>query len=329
MSAGIFSQFNFGVEAKGDSNYGVRVPATHIAEVSDGSGINFNLELQPVEVVNGQLAKNVCTYPGQADTSGTIEMPFFPAIVPYFIYCLFGDVTTSAYVDEEEQTVSGVYQHEFTESPLRPTLTIEETIGDLPRVATGFQPTSMTLTVDNEGLINTSFEGFAKNVAVLSDPTTATAALGCPMHHADEITVTIDGVEFATLQSVEINYNNNVEPQYTVAGGSAVAFRGIGKTEYSGSMTMILDSTAPTEYQKYLENTSRNVQIHISGAEIGQTGVKQQLIVSMPNVKFSNFEVNATLETVTADVEFMGLLDKSTNEHLGITVINEVSSLAS
>lgn len=329
MAAGIFSQFNFGVEAKGDSNYGVRVPATHIVEVSDGSGINFNLELQPVEVVNGQLAKNVCTYPGQADTSGTIDIPFFPAVVPYFMYSLLGTVTTSAHLDENEDTVSGVYDHVFTESPLRPTLTIEETIGDLPRVATGFQPTQMTLTVDNEGLINTSFEGFAKNIEVLDDPTTATAALGCPMHHADEITVTIDGVEFATLQSIEITYNNNVSPEYTVTGGSAVAYRGIGKTEYSGSMTMVLDSNAPTEYQKYLESTSRDIEIHISGAEIGETGVKQQLIVSMPNVKFSNFECNATMETVTADVEFMGLFDKSTNKHIEFTVINEVSSLAS
>lgn len=328
MAAGIFSQFNFGIEPAGDSYYGVRVPATHIAEVADGSGINFNLELQPVEVVNGQLAKNVCTYPGQADTSGTIEIPFFPAVVPYFMYSLFGNVTTTTH-QENNADVSGVYDHVFSESALRPTMTIEETIGDLPRVATGFQPTQMTLTIDNEGLINTSFEGFAKSIAVLSDPTTATAMLGCPMHHADNITVTIDGVPFATLQSMELTYNNNVTPEYTVTNGSAPAFRGIGRTEYSGSMTLILDSTAPTEYQKYLESASRNVQIHISGATIGTSGVSQQLIVSMPLVKFSNFEVNATMDTVTADVEFMGLFDKANDEHITFTVVNEVASLAS
>lgn len=328
MAAGIFSQFNFGIEPAGDNTYGVRVPATHIAEVSDGSGINFNIDLQPVEVVNGQLAKNVCTYPGQADTSGTIDIPFFPAVVPYLMYSLLGEVTTSAH-QEDGTEVAGVYDHVFGENALRPTLTIEETIGDLPRVATGFQPTSMTLTIDNEGLITTSFEGFAKNVQVLSDPTTATAALGCPMHHADDITITIDGVPFATLQSLELTYNNNVQAEYTVTGGSSVAYRGIGKTEYTGSMTMILDSTAPTEYQKYLESTSRNVQIQVSGAEIGTTGVKQQLLISMPSVKFSNFEVNATMETVTADVEFMGLFDKTNNQHIGFTVVNEVSSLQS
>lgn len=323
MAAGIFSQFNFGME----SQYGVRVPATHIAEVSDGSGINFNLDLQAVEVVNGQLAKNVCTYPGQADTSGTIEMPFFPATVPYFLKSLFGEVETSEY-QQGGSTVSGVYQHVFSESAERPTMTIEETIGDLPRLATGFQPNQMTLTIDNEGLINTSFEGFAKAISILSNPTTgATASLGCPMHHADNITITIDGVPFATLQSLELIYNNNVTPEYTITAGSSVGFRGIGRTEYSGSMTMILDSTAPAEYQKYLESQSRNIQVAVSGATIGTSGVSQQLLMSMPSVKFSNFEVNATMETVTADVEFMGLFDKTNNEHITLTVINEVSTL--
>ena len=94
-------------------------------------------------------------------------------------------------------------------------------------------------------------------------------------------------------------------------------------------MTLILDSTAPTEYQKYLESAGRNVQIHISGATIGTSGVSQQLIVSMPLVKFSNFEVNATMDTVTADVEFMGLFDKANDEHITFTVVNEVASLAS
>jgi hypothetical protein len=222
-------------------------------------------------------------------------------------------------------------KHEITESPNRPTMTVEQQVGDLPTVCTGFQPNEMELTIARGEAVNLSFKGFAKKTEVNESPSTPVASTKRLLHHADNIDVKVDGVAFAGITSFKLNYKNNVIPEHDLTHGSEVAFRGLGKTEYEGEIELIIDSVnAIPEYQKYLNNTMRGMQISIMGDEIASDpGNYEGLIIDLAKVNFKEMEVPATFETVKAKIKFVGLLDKTTGGHLKFTVLNDLENLAS
>jgi hypothetical protein len=318
--SGIFSGFSFGMEQE----WGKRVPADHLLEAKDGSGVNTDLDNQVAEVFNQQMAKNVDVFPGLRKDEGQFDMYFLSDIAPYFMVALLGAV------DTVEQSTSGIFQHTITESPSRPTMTIEQQIGDLPTLCTGFQPNEMDLTIATGSAVDLSFKGFAKNTEVLNDPSTPTASTRHLLHHANDITAEIDGIAFNGITNFSLNYKNNATAEHDITHGSQAAYRGLGKTEYEGEIEFIVDSeNAISEFKKYLSNTMRSMKIIIEGQELGSSGVKEKLTIDLAKINFSQMEVPATFETVKAKVSFVGMLDRETGDHIKFTVLNNVASLAS
>jgi hypothetical protein len=325
MASGIFSSFAFGIE----SVWGTKATANHLLEAKDGSGVNVNLDNQSAEAFNGQMAKNVDVFPGLRKDEGQFDMYFLTDIAPYFLVNLLGAVVSSGY-NPGDGVVSGVYEHVITESPTRPTMTVEQQVGDLPTVCTGFQGNELELAIATGEAITLSVKGFAKNTAILETPSTPVASTHRLLHHADDINVLVDDVAFSGITSFKITYKNNAVAEHDISHGSEAAFRGLGKTEYEGEIELIIDSTnAIPEFQKYLNNAMRKMKITVQGDTLGATDVKEQLIIDLAKVNFSEMEVPATFETIKATIKFIGVLDKATGEHLQFTVINDVASLAS
>lgn len=324
MGSGIFSQFSFGVE----NNWGEKAIANHLLEAKDGSGINTNLDNQVAEAFNGQMAKNVDVFPGLRKDEGELSMYLVSDVAPYFLINLLGKVASEAY-NPGEGVVSGVYQHLISESADRPSMTVEQIIGDLKNVCTGFQTNEAEISINVGEAVGLNFKGFAKDAQSLEVPSTPVASTHRLMHSSDNIVFKVDDIPFSGVTSFKLTYKNNTNPEHDITHGNKVAMRGVGKTEYEGEIEIMLDSSnATTEYEKYLNNTMRKINISVTGDQIDETGVSEKIEIDLAKVNFKEMETPATFETVKTKIKFIGVLDKVTGKHIDIKVINDVASFA-
>src|SRR5919202_1183988 len=135
MSAGIKSQISFAKE----STWGTPVTPNKSIAVRPTGGIVIKENIQMLPAIKGQLQKYYDAIKGKTEYTGDFTFDFFADYVCYFILSAMGTDTPATHSGE-----SIVYDHVFTESASKPSLTIEQAISEAVYrfagcIATGFK----------------------------------------------------------------------------------------------------------------------------------------------------------------------------------------------
>src|SRR4051794_18166643 len=145
MSAGVISQISFGQE----TTWGTPVTPNKSIAVHAGDGIKTDNDVQFIQSIKAQLAKNSSSFKGAAKHEGEYEFDFIPGVVGSLLKSAFGSVSSVA----KSAPNASVYDHTFTESEAKPSLTIEQAVGDIVRRYAGAIVHSLKFSVDAGGAL--------------------------------------------------------------------------------------------------------------------------------------------------------------------------------
>src|SRR5262245_11381691 len=121
MSAGILSAISF----KKESTWGTAVVPDKSIAVRPTGGIAVKNDIQLIPAIKGQLQKNYNAIKGKVGYEGDYTLDAFADYIGYFLLSAHGTDTPATHSGE-----SIVYDHPFTESVTKPSLTIEQAIAE-------------------------------------------------------------------------------------------------------------------------------------------------------------------------------------------------------
>src|SRR5579883_1348474 len=258
MSAGIQSQISF----KKETQWGTAVVPDKSIAVRPSGGIINKPNVQLIPAVKGLLAKNHNAIKGKVSYEGDFTMDTFADYVGYFLLCALG--TDSPALHSGESTV---YDHVYTESVPKPSLTIEQAIGENVRRYAGCLVTGFKLSAKPGEMVELVASIMAKTQATATEITGAFSTVKAFDH--TQVQVKIGGSVIGEFENFELEYKNgsemvyalgSAEPSYKdINGGSQVTFKG----------DVYLDSTTAAKIANLLSNTHEAVEIVITGGAIG------------------------------------------------------------
>src|SRR5438874_2180629 len=121
MSAGVQSVVSF----KKESTWGSAVVPDKSVAVRPTGGMEIKENVQMIPGIQGRLSKYNNAIKGKVSYEGSYTMDAFADYIGYFLLSSMGTDTPALHSGE---TI--VYDHPFTESVTKPSLTIEEAIGE-------------------------------------------------------------------------------------------------------------------------------------------------------------------------------------------------------
>src|SRR5690242_20562040 len=121
MNAGIQSAISF----KKESTWGTAVVPDKSIAVRPTGGIDIKEDIQMIPAIRGQLQKHYDAIKGKVSYDGSFTFDAFADYLGYFILSAFGTDTPATHSGE-----SIVYDHVYTETAAKPSLTIEQAISE-------------------------------------------------------------------------------------------------------------------------------------------------------------------------------------------------------
>lgn len=314
MSSGILSKVSFKIE----SVWGTPVTPDKSIAVHAGDGIQTDNDVQMPVSIKAQLAKNSTAFIGARKHEGSFDMDFVPGYIGYFLKSLFGSLTSGTKAGE---TI--VYEHALAEAETKPSLTIEQSVGDITRRFAGAIVTGMKLASKTGAAVTASFDVKAKSSASATaiSPTYETIR---PFNFADCATATgfkIGGTAFDEVEAFEIDFKNGVEMSH--AHGSAdPAFTFVnGGHVVSGKVDLYLNSDSAAKYAEYLNNTQSSIELNLVGDAIGSaSNYKLNITIPRAHFKAANFPITEGKNMIT--VEFEGVYDTVTSKLISGVLTN-------
>lgn len=314
MSSGILSKISFKIE----SAWGTAVVPDKSLAVHAGDGIQTDNDVQMPASIKAQLAKNSTAFIGARKHEGSFDVDFIPGYIGYFLKSLFGSLTSGTKAGE---TI--VYEHALAEAEVKPSLTIEQSVGEITRRFAGVIVTGMKLASKTGAAVTASFNVKAKSSASATAITPAYETVR-PFNFADCATATgfkIGGTAFDEVEAFEIEFKNGVEMSH--AHGSAdPSFNYIsGGHEVSGKVDLYLNSDSAAKYTEYLNNTQSSIEVNLIGDAIGSSSTyKLNLVIPRAHFKASNFPISESKNMIT--LEFVGVYDTVTSKLISGVLTN-------
>lgn len=312
MSAGILSQISFGLE----STWGTPVVPNKSLAVKPGDGIQTDNDIQFVSSIKAQLAKNASSFKGAVTNEGEYEFDFIPGVVGYFLKSVFGSVSSALSGGE---TI--VYDHTFSEIETKPSLTIEQAVGDIVRRYAGAIASGLKLSCKTgETLVgNTALK--AKSSASASKISASYETIR-PFNFSDLGTTgfKIGGVAFDEVENLELEYKNNIEFLHVLASNEPY-FNYAKASEVVGKFDLYLNSDSAAKYLDYLNKTDTSLDIVFTGDAIG-VAANYKLTVTIPKVTFKASSYPVTDDYNLLTVEFEGIYDTATSKLLSAVLTN-------
>lgn len=121
MGAGVLNQISF----KRETIWGTPVVPDKSIAVRFAGGIQTNQDVQLLSSVTARLPKNYESMVGNRVHEGDYEFDLFPDYTGYFLLSALGSVVSAL---KGGETI--VFEHTFTEAETKPSLTIEQAIGE-------------------------------------------------------------------------------------------------------------------------------------------------------------------------------------------------------
>lgn len=309
---GILSQVSIAPE----STWGTPVTPTRTLSVHPGAGIQTDQDTQFPESIAGRIAKNANAFTGKRKHEGDYEVDVQPDYVGYYLKSLFGGLSSGLKSGE-----SVVYEHTYTESETKPSLTAEQSTGDITRRYAGVLVSSAKFSSKVGGSLLGSLKLKAKSSASATKITPAVETVR-PFNFAD-LSATgfkIGGTSFGGIETLEVEYNANTE-MFHAHGSSDPANYYIKASEAKGKVDLYLDATNAAKYADYLNGVEQSLQITYTGDAIG-TSANYKLDITIPRARFTaaSSEINADYGKLS--IEWEGIYDPITAKLISVVLTN-------
>ena len=315
MTAGQMNQISF----KKESVWGTAVAPDKSLPVHLTGGLVTNNDQQIRTALKAQLAKNVSTFIGARTHEGEYEMDLFPDYAANLIATAMGGVSSALHAGE-----SIVYDHTLTEAETKPSLTIEQAIGDDVRrfagcIAGGFK---VSVKPGEAAIINFPFK--AKNQATATKITAAYTTVD-PLNFL-QTAIKIGGTTVSEIVSAEIEYKNNIEFLHALNASNDAGYNFVKGSEISGKLEMYLNNTTLAQMTAYLAGTTQSFQMLITGPSIG-TGAAYTFNLTIPKGIYKTSETKLGEDYNLLSVEFEGIYDTATSKLFNVVMTNLLATL--
>lgn len=328
-----FGYAGFGFEASG--SYGTAVdPSTYSDIVSDGfSEDNGTMYLNTIR----SRGRHHGTA-GPFEDSGELEMVAAPENgLGYLLNAVMGTETLTT----EDPTTTGsptVGHHEFTTSPLLPSLTVELGVGDIAAVQhVGTGVDTLELEHAAEEYLMSTFETISKEPQIQDTLDTPTFSDLRPFVYHDG-TFTFNSLDrTADIQEATFSIENGLEGQYR--GERSIQFINVGERVPECEATFdFTDKTLWEEFYGASAATSPqdalfegSISSTWTSPEVipntGDPGVNYSLTVEYPRVRIDAREANMSENDQIAETDTFGaLVDPSTGNDMVITLTNSITT---
>lgn len=310
MGAGQLSAISF----KREVTWGTPVVPDKSIPVQFDGGIQTDNDMQLLSAVQNKMAKNYEAMIGKRVHEGNYAFDLFVDYPYFFLLSAMGAVNS---VLAGGETI--VYNHTFTEAETKPSLTIEQAIGENIRRYAGALATMFKFSGEPGQPSMAEVDIKAKTQALASAITPAFAAPIRPFNFVDTV-IKVGGVTMTEIQAHEFEYNNNVEFKHTI-GSNDAQYRYIKGSEIKGKFEMYLDSVTLQNMTDFLNKTEREIKIEITGGAIG-VGSNYKIVLTVPRAVFTVAETKISEDYNQLAVEFEGLYDSVTSKLLDVVVTN-------
>lgn len=307
------NQISNAISFKRESVWGTAVTPDKSMPVNFTGGIQTSQEIQFVEGVRGIIAKNQSSFVGNRKHEGDLEFSLNPDHSGSFLLSALGDVT-SALVGGE--TI--VYEHDFAEDVNKPSLTIEQAIGENVRRYAG----SICAELKVSGKPGEIVVGTASMMSKSSASATAITPVytDTPEYNFVNAVIKIDGSPVQEMQNFEIDYKNNLGLKY-VLNSNDPKFPYLNGSEVTGSFEMYLNTNTLAEMTKYLSHTNIAIDLELTGDAIG-VGSNYQFNLSIPKAIYTTAETPLGNDYNLLTVEFEGIYDSVTSSLITGHLVN-------
>ncbi len=314
MSAGIQSQISF----KKESTWGSAVTPDKSVPVRPTGGIAIKNNINMIPAIKGQLQRNYDAIKGKVSYEGDFTMDAFADYIGYFLLSALGTDTPALHSGE---TV--VYDHVFTETTPKLSLTIEQAITENTRRFAGCIASGFKITGKVGEMLEFMAPILAKTQATATEVTGAFSTV--PAFNHAQLQVKIGGSVIGEVESFELEYKNGLEMVYAL-GNVEPSFNSIKSgSEISGKIELYLDTTALTRLTNYINKTNEAVELIATGNAIG-TAANYVLDILVPKAVYTAADTKITDAHNLLTIEFNGLYDTSTNKLLAVTLTNLLSA---
>ena len=294
-----------------ETTWGTPVTPDKTLPVNFTGGLQTVNDIQLITALKSELAMNYDAFIGNRAHEGSYEMAFYPDWIGYLLLSALGFDTVT------EPEVGVVYDHRFTEVEVKPSLTVEQKIGENIRRYAGAIVQQIGISLTPAEVVTLTATIMAKSQAVEGSPVTPAPTTIPPFNFA-QAELFIDGNPITEIQNLELTYNNNLGLKHTL-GSNDPTHQYLGASQVTGSGEMYLDTATLALYNNYLDKDFVQVELVITGEAIGASS-NYEVIFEIPKAVFTTAETPLADNYNLLTVEFEGVFDGS--ELLSITVVN-------
>jgi hypothetical protein len=211
-----------------------------------------------------------------------------------------------------------VYNHDFTEVEDKPSLTIEQAIGENIRRYAGaiVQSFKVTGEVGKQIMATAVIKGKSQASATAITPVYADE---CPFEYS-QVTLEIGGVPYNQVQTFEIEFTNNIEFLHALNSNDP-QFKYVKGSEVKGKIELYLDTATLVEYNNYISKTIRSIDLSIVGEAIG-VAENKKFSISIPTAVLITGETPINEDYNLLSIEFEGVYDTVTGKLLSASMTN-------
>lgn len=312
MNEGVLNQISVGIE----SDYGTAVAPQLSIPVLPSDGVRTEQDAVGVEAINTQPAQNKGFVRGVRNYPGNFQLNAYPNAMGFFLLSALGQVATDTVYGE-----SGVYEHVFTELVAKPSLSVEQVIGDIEERYAGYIASGFNIQFQVGQPLSMSTPGMAKGVADQGKETVNYEALD--VIKWDHITgISIGGEDLkAYLESGNVEYTNGLNTFHGFGVSNEPTTHYVENSNVSGSFTAFMDGDdVDALLAKFRDQDEMPIVITAEGQEVGNSA-KVGLQITIPRAVLSvyNTQLSTSYNQVTFD--FIGGLH-SANGLIEVMLIN-------
>ncbi|MBI2622269.1 hypothetical protein HYW66_01385 [Candidatus Microgenomates bacterium] len=310
MATGVLNQLSF----KRETTWGTPVVPDKSIGIHFGDGIQTDNDIQLLQSVKNQLAKNYHAHIGARKHEGEYEMDLFTDHPGYFILGALGAILSAVKIGE---TI--VFEHDITETETKPSFTIEQVVGENVRRYAGAIFSGFKISGNAGEVIILNAPVMSKSQTSATKITPAYSIVR-PYNFVDA-QVKIAGVAVNEVENFELEYTNNLAMLHTVAGSNDPTFSYIQGSEVSGKLELYLNNNTLAYYNDYLAKNEKAIDIILTGDAIG-VGSNNKIEISVPRCVFTTGSTPLAEDYNLLTIEFQGIFDTATNKLISAKITN-------
>lgn len=315
---GVLNQISVGVE----TTYGTPAEPSLSIPILPSDGIRTEQEAVGVEAIDTSPAQNKSFVRGLRNYPGSFSLNAYPNAMGYFLYSALGGVATETVYGE-----SVVYEHTFTETVSKPSLTIEQVIGDLEEKYAGYIASGFNLQFAVGQPVSLSTEGMAKTAATDEKSSPSYEALDVlKWTHVTSIAINSSDIK-AHVESGNIEYTNGLATFHGFGAVSGPTTHYVQNSTVTGSLTLIMNETdVDPLLSDFRDGDELPIILTLQGESVGDSA-NTALQVTLPRCVINAFNTSLGTGYNQVTLDFVGGKDFG-DGLIEVVLVNTLSAYA-